>query len=42
MYPVQGPNGEELVTAPALSLSAATVRRLAKLDLWLDCDQYVH
>ncbi|WP_327011520.1 DUF4279 domain-containing protein [Dactylosporangium sp. NBC_01737] len=42
MHPVQGPDGEELVTTPALSLSAATVRRLAKLDLWLDCDQYVY
>ncbi|MEU7876179.1 DUF4279 domain-containing protein [Dactylosporangium sp. NPDC049140] len=42
MIPVQGPDGEDLRTTPALSLAAATVRRLADLDLWLDCDQYVY
>jgi hypothetical protein len=42
MHRVQDPDGgEDLLTTPALSLSAATVRRLARLDLWLDCDQYI-
>jgi hypothetical protein len=42
MHSVRDPGGEILVTTPALSLSAATIRRMAKLDLWLDCDQYVY
>lgn len=42
MYTVRDPGGEVLVTTPALSLSAATIRRIAELDLWLDCDQYVY
>lgn len=42
MIPELGPDGEDLRTTPALSLAAATVRRLADLDLWLDCDQYVY
>ncbi|MEV0810062.1 hypothetical protein [Micromonospora sp. NPDC050200] len=33
---------EVLVTTPALSLPAETLRRLAALDLWLDVDQYVY
>ncbi len=34
--------GDILVTTPAFHLTAATMRRLASLDLWLDCDQYVY
>ena len=42
MHRVQDPDGgEDLLITPALSISAATIHRLAKLDLWLDCDQYV-
>jgi hypothetical protein len=31
-----------LVTTPALSLRADTLRRIADLGCWLDCDQYVY
>ncbi|WP_410809091.1 DUF4279 domain-containing protein [Micromonospora sp. 067-2] len=31
-----------LVTTPALHLTADTIRRLAGLHLWLDCDQYIY
>ncbi|WP_234581006.1 DUF4279 domain-containing protein [Micromonospora sp. MH99] len=31
-----------LVATPALHLTAETMRRLADLHLWLDCDQYVY
>ncbi|MFI5851796.1 DUF4279 domain-containing protein [Micromonospora chalcea] len=34
--------GDILVTTPAFHLTAATMRRLAGLNLWLDCDQYVY
>ncbi|MFF5235365.1 DUF4279 domain-containing protein [Dactylosporangium sp. NPDC000521] len=42
MYRVHDPDsGEDVLTTPALWLSAETIRRLAKLDLWIECDQYV-
>jgi hypothetical protein len=34
--------GDILVTTPAFHLTAETMRRLAGLHLWLDCDQYVY
>ncbi|WP_326550122.1 DUF4279 domain-containing protein [Micromonospora sp. NBC_01813] len=34
--------GDILVTTPRIHLTAETMRRLADLCLWLDCDQYVY
>ena len=42
MHRVHDPDsGKDVLTTPALWLSAATIRRLAQLDLELECDQYV-
>ncbi|MFF5219394.1 DUF4279 domain-containing protein [Micromonospora sp. NPDC000442] len=42
MHSGQDGAGDVLVTTPALHLTVGTIRRLATLHLWLDCDQYVY
>jgi translation initiation factor IF-1 len=42
MHSYRDEHGDIIVTTPALSLSAETLRRLADHHLWLDFDQYVY